>query len=202
VVKVDFSLNVQFCEVSMVDLHWKNSHPVLHHALMSNITICQCTVQGTNVSITASSSTVVLQENSISRCSGYQLGLPLLSVMSFPGDPSTLQIINCNISDNFGPVVFVGSVRTATIAASNFEGNRVSSDRKIITVQVSHLTIFSTRFVRNSGNLLGLEDDDSSASLEVSWCQIKHQERCLILVYFPKQIRFQLFQGWVVLTAR
>ena len=113
----------------------------------------------------------VLQENSISRCSGFQLGLPLLSVMSFPGDRSTLQIKNCNISDNFGQVVFVGSVHKATIVASNFEGNRVSSDRKIITAQVSSLTILSTRFVRNSGNLLGLEDGDSSASLEVSGCK-------------------------------
>ena len=170
VVEVDFSLNAQFCDVSMVGLHWKNSRPVLHHALMSTVTICQCTVQGTIVSITASSSTIVLQENGISRCSGYQLGLPLLSVMSFPGDRSTLQIVNCNISDNFGPVVFVGSVHTATIVASNFEGNRVSSDRKIITAQVSHLKIVSTMFVRNSGILLGLEDDSSSASLEVSAC--------------------------------
>lgn len=169
-VEVDFSLNVQFCEVSMVDLHWKNSQPVLYHALMSNITICQCTAQGTNVTITASSSTITLQENSISRCSGYHLGLPLLSVMSFPGDLSTLHIINCNISHNFGPVVFVGSVHTVTIVASNFEGNRVSSDKKIITAQVSRLNISSTRFIRNSGNLLGLEDDDSSASLEVSGC--------------------------------
>ena len=167
-VEVDFSLNVHFCEVSIVGLHWKNSQPVLHHALMSSITICQCTAEGTNVSITASSSTIVLQENSISRCSGYQLGLPLLSVMSFPGDRSTLQIINCNISDNFGPVVFVGSVHTATIVASHFEGNKVSSDRKIITAQVSHLKILSTSFVRNSGNLLGLEDNSASASLEVS----------------------------------
>lgn len=171
-VEVDFSLNVQFCEVSMVGLHWKNSQPVLHHALMSTITICQCTAQGTKISITASSSAIILQENSISRCSGYQLQLPLLSVMSFPGDRSTLQIIDCNFSDNFGPVVFVGSVHTATIVASNFEGNRVSSDRKIITAQVSHLRILSTRFVRNSGNLLGLEDDDSSASLEVSGCKL------------------------------
>ena len=155
----------------MVGLHWKNSQPVLHHALMSTITICQCTAQGTNISITASSSAMILQENSISRCSGFQLGLPLLSVMSFPGDRSTLQIKNCNISDNFGPVVFVGSAHTATIVASNFEGNRVSPDRKIITAQVSSLTILSTSFVRNSGNLLGLEDDDSSASLEVSGCK-------------------------------
>ncbi|KAJ7384703.1 hypothetical protein OS493_020287 [Desmophyllum pertusum] len=51
VVEVDLSLDVQFCEVSLVDLHWKNSRPVLHHALLSNITICQCTAQGTNVSI-------------------------------------------------------------------------------------------------------------------------------------------------------
>lgn len=169
-VEVDLSLNVQFCEVSMVGLHWKNSQPVLHHALMSTIAICQCTAQGTNVSITASSSNIVLQESSISKCSGYQLGLSLLSVTSLPGYHSMLQIVNCNISDNFGPVLFVGSVNNATIVASDLEGNKVSSDSKIITAQVSHLKILSTRFVRNSGTLLRLEDDYSTASLEVSGC--------------------------------
>ena len=166
-VEVDLSLDVQFCEVSLVDLHWKNSRPVLHHALLSNITICQCTAQGTNVSIIGSSSNVILQDSSISSSSGYQLGLPLLSVTSLPGYHNTLQISNCNFYDNFGAVLFVGSVHEASIVASHLEGNRAFTDGKIITVQVSHLFFANTRFVRNFGILLGVEDSYSSASLEV-----------------------------------
>ncbi|KAL9952803.1 hypothetical protein ACROYT_G040113 [Oculina patagonica] len=165
VVEVDLSLDVQFCEVSLVDLHWKNSRPVLHHALLSAITICQCTAQQTNVSIIASSSNIILRDSNISRCSGYQLRLPFLSVTSLPGYHNTLQIINCNIWDNVGPVLYVGGVQ-ASIVASHLEGNKVFSQGKIITAQVSHLTISETRFARNFGALLGLNDGYSSASLE------------------------------------
>lgn len=167
-VEVDLSLDVQFCEVSLVDLHWKNSRPVLHHALLSTITICQCTAQQTNISIIASSSNIILRDSNISRCSGYQLRLPFLSVTSLPGYHNTLQIINCNILDNVGPVLYVGGVHQASIVASHLEGNKVFSQGKIITAQVSHLTMSETRFVRNFGALLGLNDGYSSASLEVS----------------------------------
>lgn len=168
VVEVDLSLDVQFCEVSLIDLHWKNSRPALHHALLSNISICQCTAQQTNFSIIASSSGIILQDSNISRCSGYQMGLPFLSVTSLPGYQNTLQIINCNIFNNFGPVLFVGNVQHASIILSHLEGNKVSAYGKIITAQVSHVKISGTRFIRNTGTLLGLDDGDSSASLEVS----------------------------------
>lgn len=168
VVEVDFSLDVQFCEVSLVDLHWKNSRPVLHHALLSTVTICQCTAQQTNVSIIASSSNIMLRDSIISRCSGYLLRLPFLVVTSLPEYENTLQIINCNISDHFGAVLFVGNVHQASIATSDLERNKVFAYEKIITVQASHLNVTETRFVRNFGTLLGINDGYSTASLEVS----------------------------------
>ena len=104
------------------------------------------------------------------------MGLPLLSVTSLPGYQNALQIINCKILNNFGPVLFIGNFHHASIVLSHLEGNQVSSYGKIITAQVSHVKISETRFIRNTGTLLGLDDGDSSVSLEVSViCKLKRK---------------------------
>lgn len=167
-VEVDLSLDVQLCEVSVIDLHWKNNKPVIHHVLLSDITICQCTAKGTNISITGSSSNITLKDSNISSSSGYQPNLPLLSMAALPGFHNTVQIVNCNFVNNFGPVLLVGNVYQAYIVNSYLEGNKASSDGSIITAQNSQLNILGTKFVRNFGTLLVLDDDSSSASLEVS----------------------------------
>ena len=87
---------------------------------------------------------------------------------ALPGFHNTVQIVNCNFVNNFGPVLLVGNVYQAYIVNSYLEGNKASSDGSIITAQNSQLNILGTKFVRNFGTLLVLDDDSSSASLEVS----------------------------------
>ena len=167
--QVAFSLDVQFCEINLVNLHWTSVGLVLHNILLSNLTICQCTAQQTDVSVIGSSSNIILQDSSISNSSAYKQNfmLHLLSATSLPGYQTTLQIIRCNFSDNGRPIVFVGNVHQASITNSLFRRNKAFSDRNIVTSQFSHLNISTTRFLWNSGSLLGIEN---SGSLNLSKC--------------------------------
>ena len=163
--QVNVSFDVQLCEMSIIDLHWKKGSPVLHKALLSNLTICQSTMDQTDVSILGSSSNIVLQDSSIANRSGYKQMLPILSVNSFPGYHTHLQIKYCNFSANNGSVIFIANLQ-ASIINSHFEGNKeFSPGRKIITSQFSHLIVSTSRFISNSGTLLGIK---SSGILNLS----------------------------------
>ena len=174
VVQVSLSLDVQFCEMSLINIHWTSGHSVLHNVLLSNLSICECTVQGTDFSVIGSSSNIVLQDSSISNSSGYQQELPLISVTSLPGHQNTLQIMNCNFSHNVGPLIFVSSIYQAFIMNSHVEGSKAfSGDLKMITSQFSHLSIFTTRFVDNFGTLVGVQN---SGSLNASDCHFDRNQ--------------------------
>ena len=173
VAQVDFSLNIQSCKVSLVNLHWTSGTPVLHNVLLSNLTICQCTTQGTNISVVGSSSNILLQDSNISNSSGYRHGLPLLAVTSLPGYQNTLDIIHGNFLHNVGPLIFVENAYQATVINSLLEGNKALPGSKIITSQFSHLSISGTKFVRNFGTLLGAQH---SGSLNVSGCVFQQND--------------------------
>lgn len=161
VVQVDVSFDVQLCEMSIIELHWKKGSPVIHNALLSNLSICQSTMDQTDISIIGSSSNIVLQDSSIANSSGSKQMLPILSVNSFPGYHSQLQIKYCNFSDNNGPIIFIANMQ-ATIINSHFEGNKeFSPGRKIITSQFSHLEVSTSRFISNSGTLLEIKSSGS-----------------------------------------
>ena len=147
---------------------------MLHNILLSNFSICECTVQGTDFSVIGSSSNIVLQDSSISDSSGYQPGLPLISVTSLLGHQNMLQIMNCNFSHNTGPLIFVSSIYRASIINSHVESNKAfSGDLKMITSQFSHLSIFSTRFVDNFGPLVAVQN---SGSLNASDCHFDQNQ--------------------------
>lgn len=167
-VEVDYSLDVLLCEVSLIDLHWLNSSPVIHQASMSDVAICQCTVKGTNISITGSSSNIILKYSNISSSSGYHPKLPLLSMATLSGFHNFVQILNCNFVTNVGPVLTVENIYQTSIVDSYLEGNKVLAGGSIITGHVSHLKLSGTKFIRNVGHLLFLDDNHSLASLEVS----------------------------------
>lgn len=163
--QVDVSFDVQSCEMNIIDLHWKKGSPVMHKALLSELTICQSTMDQTNISILGSSSNIVLQDSSIANSSGYKQMLPILSVNSFPGCHTQLRIKYCNFSANNGPLIFIANLQ-ASIINSHFEGNKeFSPGRKIITSQFSHLIVSTSRFISNFGTLLGIK---SSGSLNLS----------------------------------
>lgn len=165
-VEVDYSLDVLLCEVSLIDLHWLNSSPVIHQASMSDVAICQCTVKGTNISITGSSSNIILKYSNISSSSGYHPKLPLLSMATLSGFHNFVQILNCNFVKNVGPVLTVENIYQTSIVDSYLEGNKVLAGGSIITGHVSHLKLSGTKFIRNVGHLLFLDDNHSLASLE------------------------------------
>ena len=167
-VEVDYSLDVLLCEVSLIDLHWLNSRPVIHQASVSDVAICQCTVKGTNISITGSSSNIILKYSNISSSSGYHPKLPLLSMATLSGFHNFVQILNCNFVKNVGPVLTVENIYQTSIVDSYLEGNKVLAGGSIITGHVSHLKLSGTKFIRNVGHLLFLDDNHSLASLEVS----------------------------------
>ena len=173
VVKVDFSLDIQFCQMSLVNLHWTSGNPVLHNVLLSNISICNCTAEGTYVSVIGSSSNILLLNSVISNSSGYHQGLPLISLTSLPAHQNTLQIEHCNFSHNVGPLVFIGNAYQASIINSHLEDNNAQSERNVITSLFSHLNISSTRFVQNFGTLVGVQN---SGGVNVSDCLFQRNE--------------------------
>lgn len=172
--QVSLSVDVQFCEMSLVNIHWTSGHSVLYNVLLSNVSTCECTVQGTDFSIIGSSSNIVLQGSSISNSSGYQQELPLISVTSLLGHQNMLYIMNCNFSHNIGPLIFVSSIDQTSIINSHVEGNKAFfGNPKIITSQFSHLSISSTRFVDNLGTLVGVQN---SGSLNASDCHFDQNQ--------------------------
>lgn len=172
-VQVDFSLDTQLCEVNLINMHWTKCGPVLHNIVLSNLSICDSTVQQTDFSIIGSSSNIILQNCKISNSSGYQKWLPLLSVTSIPGCHNLLRIMYCTLSRNIGPLISVSNIHELFITNSDMEGNNAYSDTKLITSQFSHLNISSTRFVQNSGSLLGVQN---SGTLNISDCQFQLNE--------------------------
>ena len=170
---MDFSLDTQLCEVNLINMHWTKCGPALHNIVLSNLSICESTVQQTDFSIIGSSSNIILQNCKISNSSGYQKWLPLLSVTSIPGHRNMLQIMYCTFSHNIGPLISVANIHQASITNSDVEGNNAYSDTKLITSQFSHLNISSTRFVQNSGSLLGVQN---SGTLNISGCQFQLNE--------------------------
>lgn len=165
-VEVDLSLDALLCEVNLIDLHWLNSRPVIHQAFMSNVTVCQCSAKGTNISITGSSSNIILKYTNISSSSGYQPKLPLLSMTTLSGFYNFMQILNCNFVNNVGPVLTVENIYQTSIVDSHLEGNKGQLHGAIITGHVSHLRISGTKFIRNVGSLLFLDGNHSLASFE------------------------------------
>lgn len=159
--------------MSLVNLHWTSGNPVLHNVLLSNISICNCTAQGTYVSVIGSSSNILLLNSVISNSSGYHQGLPLISLTSLPAHQNTLQIEHCNFSHNVGPLVFIGNAYQASIINSHLEDNNAQSERNVITSLFSHLNISSTRFVQNFGTLVGVQN---SGSVNVSDCLFQRNE--------------------------
>lgn len=141
---------------------------MIHQAFMSDVAICQCTVKGTNISITGSSSNIILKYSNISSSSGYHPKLPLLSMATLSGFHNFVQILNCNFVKNVGPVLTVENINQTSIVDSYLEGNKVLAGGSIITGHVSHLKLSGTKFIRNVGHLLFLDDNHSLASLEVS----------------------------------
>lgn len=171
--QVDFSIDVQLCDVRMINLHWINSQPVLHNVLLANFSLCESSAQGTEISIIGKSSNLIFQSITISKSVGYQKLLPLISLTSFPGNQNILQVNFCNYSNNTGPLFIVESTFQASIIHSYFEKNKASFGEKLITLQFSPLNIAGTKFLQNSGTLLGVLN---SGSLNASDCLFQQNE--------------------------
>ncbi|XP_068730412.1 uncharacterized protein [Montipora capricornis] len=165
-VEVDLSLDVRLCELSMINLHWISSQAVSHNVLLSNFSLCESSVQGTEFSIIGKSSNVSLQRSSVSKSTGYQKLLPLMSLTSFLGYQNMLQIISCNFSGNTGPLVIVESTQ-ASIIDSHLEGNKALFGRTLVISKFSHMNISRTTFVQNYGTVIRVQN---SGSLNATNC--------------------------------
>ncbi|KAK2567626.1 hypothetical protein P5673_008477 [Acropora cervicornis] len=171
--QVDISIYVQLCDVRMSNLHWINSQPVLHNVLLSNFSLCESSAQETEISIIGKSSNLFFQSVTISKSTGYQKLLPLVSLTSFPGNQNTLLINFCNYTNNIGPLFIVESTFQTSIIHSYFEKNIAYFGEKLITLQFSHLNISDTKFLQNNGTVLGVRN---SASLNANDCLFQQNE--------------------------
>lgn len=171
--QVDISIYVQLCDVRMSNLHWINSQPVLHNVLLSNFSLCESSAQETEISIIGKSSNLVFQSVTISKSTGYQKLLPLISLTSFPGNQNTLLVNFCNYTNNIGPLFIVESTFQTSIIHSYFEKNIAYFGENLITLQFSHLNISDTKFLQNNGTVLRLRN---SASLNANDCLFQQNE--------------------------
>ena len=171
--QVNISIYAQLCDIRMSNLHWINSQSVLHNVLLSNFSLCESSAQGTEISIIGKSSNLIFHSVTISKSTGYQKLLPLISLTSFPGNQNMLLINFCNYTDNIGPLFIVESTFQASIVHSYFEKNMASFGEKLITLQFSPLNISDTKFLQNNGTVLGVHN---SGSLNASDCLFQQNE--------------------------